>query len=236
MRTGAALSHISAALLWGMVTNRRDAADIHVTVPGASPGGRPAGVHVHRSKLLTSRDLRIHDGLPVTSPARTLLDVAPSATPQELERMLDQGLVMRLLSLGDVIELLRRCGRHRGRAALQALADQHTTTTFTRSEAEELFLSLVRQAELPRPLVNVRRHGYEVDFLWPQCGLAVEIDGFAFHRTSARFEHDHTKDAALRSVGIVVDRITWRQLTEEPLAVIARVAGGLRPAQGPPDR
>ena len=57
------------------------------------------------------------------------------------------------------------------------------TTTFTRSEAEELFLSLVRQAQLPQPLVNVRRHGYEIDFLWPQCGLAVEIDGFAFHRT-----------------------------------------------------
>jgi very-short-patch-repair endonuclease len=236
VRTGAALSHLSAARLWGMTTHRGKAADIHVTVPGDSPGGRPEGVHVHRSKLLTSRDVRIRHGLPVTSPARALLDMAPSATSRELERMLDQGLVMRLLRLADVVELLRRCGRHRGRAALQALVDQHTTTTFTRSEAEELFLSLVRQAQLPQPLVNVRRHGYEIDFLWPQSGLAVEIDGFAFHRTSPRFEHDHSKDAALRTVGIVVDRVTWRQLDQEPLAVIARVAAGLRPPQGPPDR
>jgi very-short-patch-repair endonuclease len=236
VRTGAALSHMSAARLWGMTTHRPAAADIHVTVPGASPGGRPEGVHVHRSKLLTSRDMRIHRALPVTSPARVLLDVAPSATGRELERMLDQGLVMRLLRPGDVIELLRRCGRHRGRAALQALVDQHTTTTFTRSEAEELFLGLVRQAQLPQPLVNVRRHGYEIDFLWPQCGLAVEIDGFAFHRTNPRFEHDHSKDAALRAVGIIVDRVTWRQLDQEPLAVIARVSAGLRPPQAPPDR
>ncbi len=236
VRTGGALSHVSAALLWGMTTHRSEAAAIHVTVPGDSPGGRPEGARVHRSKLLTFRDVRIRRGLPVTSPARALLDLAPSTTRRELERMLDQGLVMRLLRLGDVLELLRRCGRHRGRAALQALVEQHTTTTFTRSEAEELFLSLVRQAQLPQPLVNVRRRGYEIDFLWPQAGLAVEIDGFAYHRTSPRFEHDHSKDAALRSAGIIVDRLTWRQLDQEPLAVIARVAAGLHPPQAPPDR
>jgi very-short-patch-repair endonuclease len=199
---------------------------IHVTVPG-SPGGRPHGVCVHRSTALTTRDLRLRNRLPVTSPARVLLDVAPSCTPRELERMLDQGLVERVLTIRDVTELLRRCGRHRGRARVQVLVDHHSTTTFTRSEAEELFLSLVRKAQLPQPLTNVRRHGYEIDFLWPQQGVAVEIDGFAFHRTRRRFENDHRKDAVLSAAGIGVTRVTWGQLQDEPLAVVARLATNL---------
>ena len=229
VRTGAVLSHGSAAQLWGMAARSQDGL-IHVTVPG-SPSGRPDGIRVHRSCLFTNRDLRLRDGLPVASPARALLDLAPGATPRELERMLDQGLVMRVLRLGDVVELLRRCGRHRGRATLQALVDRHTTTTFTRSEAEELFLSLVRQAQLPQPLTNVRRHGYEIDFLWPQHGVAVEIDGFAFHRTHRRFEHDHRKDGALKDAGIALSRVTWGQLQDESLAVIARLAADLNSAR-----
>jgi very-short-patch-repair endonuclease len=229
LRDGASLSHHTAAVLWGMC--RPDPGDglIHVTVPG-SPGGRPDGVCVHRSKLLTTRDLRLREGLPVTSPARALLDLAPSSTPREMERMLDQGLVERVLTIRDVTELLRRCGRHRGRARLQALVDRHTTTTFTRSEAEELFLSLVRDAGLPQPLTNVRRHGFEIDFLWPAQGVAVEVDGFAFHRTPRRVEGDHRKDAVLGAAGIRVTRVTWGQLHNEPLAVIARLAFSLSPA------
>jgi very-short-patch-repair endonuclease len=229
VRDGASLSHHSAAVLWGM--RRPEASDglIHVTVPG-SPGGEPEGVLVHRSKLLTTRDLRVRERLPVTSPARALLDLAPSATPREMERMLDQGLVERVLTIRDVTELLRRCGRHRGRARLQALVDQHTTTTFTRSEAEELFLSLVRGAGLPQPLTNVRRYGYEIDFLWPAEGVAVEVDGFAFHRTRRRVDGDHRKDAILGAAGIRVTRVTWGQLHDEPLAVIARLAVSLSPA------
>jgi very-short-patch-repair endonuclease len=230
VRAGAALSHDTAAILWGMKRHAEGERLIHVTVPG-SPGGRPENVCVHRSTALTARDLRVRDGLPVTSPARVLLDLAPSATPRDLERMLDQGIVQHALRLSDVTELLRRCGRHRGRARLQALVDHHTTTTFTRSEAEELFLALVRQAQLPQPLTNVRRHGYEIDFLWPAEGVAVEVDGFAFHRTRGRFERDHRKDAVLESAGIGVTRITWGQMRDEPLAVIARLAPRLSPAR-----
>ncbi len=229
VRDGAVLSHHSAAVLWGLTSAAAIDGPIHLTVPG-SPGGEPQGVVVHRSTILTPRDVRLRDRLPVSSPARALLDMAPSATSRELERMLDQGLVMRVLRLADVTELLRRCGRHRGRARLQALVDQHTTTTFTRSEAEELFLALVRDANLPQPLTNVRRHGFEIDFLWPAAGVAVEVDGFAFHRTHLRLERDHRKDAVLGAAGIKVTRITWGQLHDEPLAVIARLAAGLSPA------
>ncbi len=226
VRTGAALSHHTAAMRWGMKPTSGAERLIHLTVPG-SPGGRPHSVCVHRSTVLRTRDLRVRHGLPVTAPARVLLDLAPSATPRELERMMDQGLVERVLTIRDVIELLGRSGRHRGRARLQALVDHHTTTTFTRSEAEELFLRLVREAQLPQPLVNARRHGYEIDCLWPAQGVAVEIDGFAWHRTQRRFERDYRKDAVLRARGIIVIRITWHQLQDEPLAVIARLAGDL---------
>jgi very-short-patch-repair endonuclease len=230
LRDGAWLSHHTAAVLWSMC--RPDPGDhlIHVTVPG-SPGGRPDGVCVHRSKLLTSCDLRVREGLPVTSPARALLDIAPTATDRELERTLDQGLVERVLTIRDVTELLRRCGGHRGRARLQALVDRHTTTTFTRSAAEELFLSLVRGAGLPQPLTNVRRQGYEIDFLWPAEGVAVEVDGFAFHRTRRRVDGDHRKDAILGAAGIRVTRVTWGQLHDEALAVIARLAVSLSPGR-----
>jgi very-short-patch-repair endonuclease len=230
VREGASLSHHTAAVMWGMRRPGPGDYFIHVTMPG-SPGGRPNGVCVHRSTTLTARDVRRRDGLPVTSPARALLDIATTATDRELERMLDQGLVERVLTIRDITELLRRCGRHRGRARVQALVDRHTTTTFTRSEAEELFLSLVREAQLPQPLVNVRRHGFEIDFLWPAQGVAVEIDGFAFHRTRRRVDRDHRKDAILGAAGIRVTRVTWGQLHDEPLAVIARLAFSLSPAR-----
>jgi very-short-patch-repair endonuclease len=231
VRDGALLSHQTAAVLWGLVRAELTDGVIHVTVPGGSPGGEPAGVVVHRSRLLTSRDRRALHGLPVTSPARVLLDLAPTSSARELERIFDQAIVERVMRPADVIELLRRCGRHRGRARLQALVDHHTTTTFTRSEAEELFLGMVRAARLPQPLVNARRHGYEIDFLWPEHGVAVEIDGFAFHRTHRRFERDHRKDGALKDAGIDVTRLTWGQLQDESLAVIARLATDLSAAR-----
>ncbi|MGH2916089.1 MAG: type IV toxin-antitoxin system AbiEi family antitoxin domain-containing protein [Solirubrobacteraceae bacterium] len=230
-RPGALLSHHTAALLWPLRMPRPQSADarIHVTVIGGSPGRRE-GIVAHRSRLLRAPDIRTHEGLRITSVARTLLDLAPLLAPRELARALDQALVGRLVNLPQIGEVLDRAGRHRGRYPLQGLLDSHTTTTFTRSEAEELFLDLVRRATLPQPLVNSRVHGYEVDFLWPEQGVAVEIDGFAFHGTRDAFERDRRKDARLRAAGVLVIRITWRQLTDEPLAVVADLARALATA------
>jgi very-short-patch-repair endonuclease len=227
VRSGAALSHGSALRWWGMSRPcASGAGTIAVTVSGWA-GGRPDGVIVHRSTILEPRDLRLHHGLPVTSPARTLLDVAAELPTRELERALDEGLVQRILRRNQVEELLRRSGRHRGRWPLEELILSHTQTTLTRSEAEERFLVLVRDAGLPGPLVNVHRHGFEIDFLWTGASLAVEIDGWAFHGTRAAFERDRRRDAALRTAGIEVIRITWRQLTEQPLVVAALAAAAL---------
>jgi very-short-patch-repair endonuclease len=105
--------------------------------------------------------------------------------------------------------------------------DAYTTTTFTRSVAEERFLSLIRDSGLPQPLVNVRRHGYEIYFFWPEERVAVEVDGFAYHRTRGRFEGDRSRDAALRKAGITVIRVTWRQLERDATAVLVDVAQAL---------
>ena len=237
LRPGAALSHVTALRWWGIDGGPRrpgvqspPAGTIHLTLPGNRARG-PAGVVVHRSTILTSRDLRIHDGLPVTAPARTLLDVPGELAPRELERALDTGLVQRRVTPREINDVLgragRHAGRHAGRAVLRDLVDAHSHTTFTRSEAEERFLAIVRGAGLPEPLVNVRRHGFELDFLWPRergREIAVEIDGYAFHGGRAAFERDRRRDGILYAARIDVLRFTWRRLTEEPLAVVAEIA------------
>ena len=149
LRDGAALSHHSAAVLWGMAKRGSDRL-IHVTVCGTA-GGAPVGVRVHRSRssLMTPRDLRVRKGLPVLSPPRVLLDLSAQLESRERERTLDEALILGLVRPRDLHELLARCRGHPGRGAFRSLVEQHTTTTFTRSEAEECFLGLVREAELP---------------------------------------------------------------------------------------
>jgi very-short-patch-repair endonuclease len=97
----------------------------------------------------------------------------------------------------------------------------------TRSEAEARLLSLIRTARLPAPSTNARLHGLEVDFLWPEQRLVVEVDGFTFHGDRAAFERDRERDATLVASGFRVIRVTWRQLVDQPLVVVARIASAL---------
>jgi hypothetical protein len=103
---------------------------------------------------------------------------------------------------------------------------------FTRSEAEVRFLGLIERAGLPVPQVNSRVAGYEVDFHWPEAGLVVEVDGFAYHSSARVFEQDRIRDGDLTGAGLRVIRVTWRQLTTEPLAVAARLGACLAPSLG----
>lgn len=224
VRDGALLGHRTAAALWGLVAAPNS--PVHVVVEGGS-AGRRRGVRIHRTVMLADSDRRLRQGLPLTSPARTLFDVAPQLSSRELELALDHGLVHRLLRPAELRARLGEAGDRRGRAAIRALLEAHGAPTITRSQAEEVFLALVRGAQLPAPLVNVHRHGYELDFLWEPQRLVVEIDGFTYHRTWHAFERDRRRDAALRAVGVATMRITWHQLQREPLAVIARLAAAL---------
>jgi very-short-patch-repair endonuclease len=226
VREGAALSHGSAARLWDLSPAGFGDGVVHLVV-SESKGAQLAGVLVHRTRILERRDVRVHLGLPVTSPASTLLDLAGVLTQRQLEFAFDQAVVSRIMRPSQMLEVLARSrGRH-GHGALLKLAETERAPTLTRSEAEERFLALIRSAQLPEPQVNARIHGYEVDFLWREQRLVVEIDGYRYHSTRRAFEHDRRKDATLHAAGLGTMRITWRQLEAEPLAVVARLAAAL---------
>lgn len=220
---GSALSGLSAAYLWGLL-DPGDAIDevIDVIAPTQRRMTAP-GIRVHRCRSFTAAEVRVHRGLPVLSPARALLDVAEQTTARRIELALDRGRVTRLLTTHEVAGVISRFSNRHGAAVLSGLLDDGPTTV-TRSEAEERVLDLVRSAELPVPAVNVRLHGFEVDFYWPAVGLVLEVDGFRFHASRRAFEHDRRKDATLQAAGIRTMRTTWRQVNVEPTAVIARVA------------
>jgi very-short-patch-repair endonuclease/predicted transcriptional regulator of viral defense system len=226
VREGAALSHWSAAALWGLWTPAP--AETDVTVVRTSKASSNPGVRVHRSRILQSKDVRIRRGLPVTSPARTLLDIAPTATDRQLELAFDRGIVERVLRPAEVAELLSRAGGHPGRRRLATILERETSgTTMTRSDGEERMLALMRAARLPAPVVNAKVAGHEVDFYWPDHRFAVEVDGWRFHSGRRAFEDDRRKDQDLRRAGIDTMRTTGRQLKEQAYALIASVAVGL---------
>ena len=217
------ISHHSAAALWGI---RPPGKQIEVTVVGRERASRD-GIRVHRVRMLGRRDTRLLEGLPITSAARTLLDIALDLPDRELERALDESIATRKTSLAGVRAVLRDYPRRPGSVRLGALASHGRTLTMTRSECEERFLALVRRAGLPGPEVNARVSRFEVDFCWRRQGVIVEIDGFFFHSSGAALARDHRRDAALQQMGFLVIRILARELVASPESVLVRVASAL---------
>lgn len=220
---GASLNGMSAALLWGLLPAESKPNTVDVLLAGGHRRSTP-GIRFHRTRLLGPEDVRIHRGLPVVSPAWALLEIAEIVPARALERAFDQGEVHRIVRPAEIDRALERFRGRTGRPAIKRLLALRAGTTITRSEAEERFLDLVHRAELPPPEVNARLHGFEVDFLWREAKLVVEIDGYQFHGTRRAFEYDRRKDAKLAAAGITVIRFTWGELVREALAVIARLA------------
>ncbi len=222
---GTVLSHLTAAMLWGLETPRPRRVD--VLIEGRETA-RPRGVRVHRTVQLPARDIRVKHQLPLTSPPRALLDIADGLPMRQLERGLDQALVSRVVRVGQIAEVLARAGGRRGASRLQKLIENATgTTTVTRSQAEERMLALIRAADLPHPEVNCRTRGYEVDFLWREHGVVVEVDGYRYHSSRSAFERDSAKGAKLTAAGLHVMRVTWLQMEADSYAVVARLAQAL---------
>jgi very-short-patch-repair endonuclease len=223
---GALLSHDAAAVLWGLRQARNE--PLHVTVIARDV--RSEEIIVHRVTHLHPDDATRNYGIPVTSPARTLLDLATTATPRDLARATEEAQVQRRVSTHSLNEQFSRYPTHRGTAALRQTI--RTDPKLTRSEAERQLLELIRAARLPEPRVNVKVRGWEVDFVWPNERVIVEVDGYAFHSSRGSFERDRRRDRELQAAGYRVLRFTWRELTEEREAVVAALAAGLlrRPA------
>jgi very-short-patch-repair endonuclease len=213
---GAWLSHRSAAVLHGLLAE--DGGPLHVTVPRRRR--QPAGVVLHRSPRAPGT---LRDGIPVTTPARTLVDLAATRPERELARAVEEARLLRLVTDPELVRLAR------DRPGARALRDLLTAEpSLTRSEAERLLLALVRRAGLPQPQTNVRVGAHEVDALWPSHRLVVEVDGFAFHSSREAFERDRERDADLQAEGLRVIRVTWRRLTGRPEAVAALLGAALR--------
>jgi hypothetical protein len=169
---GAALSHLSAAVLWGMLNGDRK---IHVTTPRDR---RRPGLVVHRARL-DDEEVRRRAGIPVTAPARTLIDLADVAPRRTLERAIDEAEYLRL----DCTGLAPRRGRSGCGLLMSVLAQHRPGSTRTKSYLEELFIALCDRYQLPRPEVNVYVEGYECDFVWREQRLIIETDGGAAHGT-----------------------------------------------------
>jgi len=217
---GALLSHVSAAALWGIRRSRSD--HIHVTVPTLA-GHRHRGVIVvHRSCTLTLADNAQRDAIPVTSVARTLLDVAGMLAPGPLERTVEQSLVRRVFDLNAVNAVIAANPTRPGATALaRIVATIHHEPPLTRSDLEGLMRDLCDAQRLPRPEVNTFVEGAEVDFVWRPRRLVVETDGQESHGTRVAFERDRAKDARLTMLGYRVVRFTHRQVVYEPETVSA---------------
>jgi very-short-patch-repair endonuclease len=218
----AALSHFTSGAHWEL-GKRNPRAPIDVSVPDGFPRRRP-GVRCH---LAWARVVDRH-GLRITTPARTLLDLASMLSFRRLDRMVEEAEVRKLVTRAELLVMVERGAGRPGVKALREIVGSPDEPAFTRSEAEKRLLELVRAAELPMPRTNVRVAGLEVDAVWPQQRLVVEVDGFQYHGIRQAFERDRRRDGKLLVAGYRVLRITWRRLTREPQPVIALLAAALR--------
>ena len=218
----AALSHRTAAAVWDLSA---PSGRLEVTSLRRSTSTRT--IRVHRGDTLDPLDdvVRQPDGLPITTVARTLADLAQVLTPHQLERACHRAEFLRRLDADAVGQLLDRLSGRHTRNLRRALATLTAADPdITRSELEERFLALVADAGLPPPRVNATVLDHEVDFLWRAPRLIAETDGAAAHLTPTAFDEDRRRDAGLHVAGFRVVRFTWRQVTRDP----DRVAGTLR--------
>ena len=205
---GAVLSHRTAAAHWGLLVTHQ--VGIDVTGPRSRQGA--SGIRLHSFRSLDAQDTTWHEGIPITTVHRTLLDLAATARPAELERALAQAMHLQLYDQRAIDDVIARSNGHRGTKVLAQATRRPMQVT--RSEWEDRMLRLVRGAGLPEPTCNeslhVPDHGEcKPDFSWAAHSLIVETDGWESHRTLAAFRSDRAKDAALTAAGHRVLRFTW---------------------------
>ena len=219
------VSHHSAARLHRLLPLNAKPAPVHVTVCGRQIS-RP-NIVVHRVASIERDEVMSLAGIPITTPARTILDLAASINTSELERLVAEAYAIHLTNRPQLLRVLERYPARPGTPALRSILDARTKPALTHSKGERRMLALLRRAELPPPEVNVKLHGWKVDFLWADQRLIVELDGYAAHSSPSSFERDRRKDADLVLRGYRVIRISWRQLRDRPEAVAARLGQAL---------
>jgi predicted transcriptional regulator of viral defense system len=218
---GAALSHHAAAAQQALC--RWDGRPPEVTVP-RSGGRKIDGIRVHRSRL-EPRDVWTRDGIRVTSPARTILDLAALTPPKPLRRMVRQAQAEQRVNVRQLLEVLDRHPGRRGAARLRVVIADGSAPT--RSEHEDVVLDLIDRAGIARPEINgwLRLDGRSIspDMLWREQRLALECDSRRWHSDPLTLRDDADKQAILEAHGYRVLRITWHQAVRHPRQTLARL-------------
>jgi very-short-patch-repair endonuclease len=220
------VSHRAAAAVHGVVPPLVATAPVSVGT-GRDVRVRSQGLRVYRVGRLEPDEVTVHEGLPLTSPARTLLDLAGVTDSWELEGAVAAAFRTRIVDRATIEKLIARHPRHRGRGRLRAVLALEGGPAFTRSKAERLFLERVRRSGLPIPETNVFVEGFEGDCVWRRQRLIVEIDGREYHTGEYAVERDRHRDNALVAAGFRIMRVTWGQITREPDRLLVRVAQAL---------
>jgi very-short-patch-repair endonuclease len=215
------LSHLSASTCWGF----HIASSTFETVTRVGSGGpqRVDGVLVRRSVTLDGQSA-VCNGIPITSPVRTLIDISAGLSARAVGRAFREALRLQVLTTRDLVGgLIQHRGR-RGTRVLWDLAERYSSVPYrrTRSNAEARGLEILYDAEVDPPAVNVRIAGEEADLAWPRRRLIVEIDGPQYHRFR---EEDVRKQTLWESAGYTVKRISSAEVYANPNALIALVAG-----------
>jgi hypothetical protein len=208
--------HRSAAWLWDALHYRPQT--IEVTAPKPRRSRRPYVVHC---SVLLRDERAVREGIPVTSLARTYLDLAAKERRRTVQRVLDRASTLGILDLGPVEEVLARSPEHPGVPKLRAALELYDESPpFTRSGLERRFLEIVREAGLPDPSMNLFVAGHEIDAYWAAGRFGVELDVYETHGSRLSFEEDRERDDELLLAGIETTRVTGPRLDREPGAVV----------------
>jgi hypothetical protein len=223
---GAALSHLDAAVLWGFYNLLGRL--IHVTVKWQRSID---GLIVHRTRRLDPDEVTTKDGIPVTTVARTFVDLTDLLNEDRLLRALREAEYQRLLDLDSVNAAVERAHGRRNLKALKEAIAQHRPGQIIRGELEHRFAELRRSAGLREPETNVplavNGTTYVIDCLWREEGIAIELDGRDGHARELAFEADRRRDAALTAMGLRLLRFTWQRVNYEPAEALADLTAAM---------
>ena len=215
----AVLSHRSAAWLWGLIPTAPREPEVTV----AARGNRRSGLQVHRVWSLPGEERTTYEGLPVTSVARTLVDLAGTTSGKGLSRVVDRARRRGKLDLEAIDRSLARRPRSFVTERLEEALRLYRRPVFDRARSELLFLDAIHDAGLPAPRINTWEEGCEIDAYWEAERFAVEVDGWEAHGGREAFESDRLRQEDLKLAGIDSIRITARRIEQEPQAVARRL-------------
>jgi Protein of unknown function (DUF559) len=224
---GAVLSHGSSAALWGIGNEVEGRIDVSVR---RRCNHRPPGVRARSRPALTEEEITVRGGIPVTTPLRTLIDLATELVPNRLERAVNEADKRSLIDPEVLRAALDEHAGEPGVRPLRTLLD-HRTFRLSDSELEVLFRPLAAGAGLPTPMTKAMVNGFEVDFHWPQLGLVVETDGWRYHRTASAQTRDALRAQIHTAAGLTPLRFSHYQVKHEPQHVhriLTQTAANLR--------